>query len=51
MNVKMCEFYPDKECKFLHKCQGVGCAYTIKEPERKYPTRKNPWNEGYRETP
>lgn len=51
INSKMCEFHPDKECKFLHKCQGVGCSYELQSPERKYPTRRSPWQSGYKAKP
>jgi hypothetical protein len=45
-----CEYHPDKECRFLHLCQGVGCSHEGFEV-RKYPTRRSPWQSGYKPEP
>lgn len=45
-----CEYYPEKECLYLHKCQGVGCAGDLHKPreEIRYPTKRSPWQTGYK---
>ena len=47
MAERTCEYYPGKECKFLHKCHSLGCAgdrAAGRSPlEARTPTRRPPW--------
>ena len=48
-----CEYHPDKDCRFLHKCHSLGCrndpADWVTTEKSRFPTQKLPWRPGYRE--
>ncbi len=39
-----CEFFPDKECRFPHKCRSLWCAEDREKGQRTIP---NPWEKNY----